>query len=327
MIKKALKKTKNVIDPVGRINPVLSSLQSEIHVSKTYLDERIEDMMILASQNLIRENNKIEKITNLSEVEFKVFSQWGQDGIIQYLIDKLEIPNKIFVEFGVQDYKESTTRFLLMNNNWSGLLIDGSVDNINNIKNQSIYWKYDLNAVYSFITKDNINSTLSENIDVEDIGLLVIDIDGNDYWIWEAISVIKPRIVFCEFNSLYGPSAEITVPYKDDFYRTNEHYSNLYFGASLAALCRLGDEKGYDFVGCNSAGNDAVFIRKEANKGLFKSKTAEEGYVASKFRESRDENGSLTYLSGMERLNLIKDMEVVNLKDNTQQKIKDIIKL
>ena len=102
-------------------------------------------------------NNQKENIASLDEVEFQVFSQRGEDGVIQYIINKIEIPNKVFVEFGVETYTESNTRFLLMNNNWSGLIIDGSKKNINFIKRDFIYWKYDITALESFITKDNIN--------------------------------------------------------------------------------------------------------------------------------------------------------------------------
>ena len=76
-----------------------------------------------------RQNNILDS-KDLNDYEFKVSSQWGEDGIIQHLINKIEIKNKVFFEFGVENYTESNTRFLLHNNNWKGLVIDGSVENI-----------------------------------------------------------------------------------------------------------------------------------------------------------------------------------------------------
>src|SRR6478609_538478 len=105
------------------------------------------------------------------------FFQRGEDGIIQYIISQIEIPNKIFIEFGVENYVESNTRFLLMNNDWSGLVIDGSKQHIRFIKENFIYWKYDLTACHSFITKENINQLISGYTNCEDIGLLSIDVD------------------------------------------------------------------------------------------------------------------------------------------------------
>ena len=92
----------------------------------------------------------------LSKKEFRVYSQWGDDGIIQYLIQVLNLKSDSFIEFGVSDFYESNTHFLMVNNNWRGFVIDGSVDNVNKIKNSPIYWRYDLQAISSFVTADNM---------------------------------------------------------------------------------------------------------------------------------------------------------------------------
>src|ERR1700744_5508213 len=68
-------------------------------------------------------NSNRQEVSSINEVEFQVFSQFGDDGIIQWLISKIDIPNKTFIEFGVENYIESNTRFLLINNKWKGLVI------------------------------------------------------------------------------------------------------------------------------------------------------------------------------------------------------------
>lgn len=280
-----------------------------------------ERQLILNAQNLIAANkNKI--IDSLSEVEFKVFSQNGEDGIIQWLIHNTEIENKVFVEFGVQNYVESNTRFLLMNNNWSGLIIDGSEENINYVKSCEYYWKYDLQAISKFITKDNINDAIESAGIKGDIGLLSIDIDGNDYWILESIRCISPRILICEFNSLFGADEAITVPYDECFVRTQKHYSNLYYGVSLSALRDWAKINGFFFVGCNTAGNNAFFVRKDCIDEKIIPARAE--YVNSKFSESRDVNGRLNYVRGKERIEVIKDMDVFDIRINRIEKIRDL---
>lgn len=110
-------------------------------------------------------NSKEQNIKSIQDVEFQVFSQWGDDGIIQYLVSKISIPNKVFIEFGVENYTESNTRFLLVNNNWSGLVIDGSKENIDYIKNDKISWAHDLHAFHAFITKANINELINKFIE------------------------------------------------------------------------------------------------------------------------------------------------------------------
>ncbi len=282
---------------------------------------------LLANGKLLSHiNSQKQTVNSLEDVEFQVFSQRGEDGIIQYIINKIEIPNRIFVEFGVENYTESNTRFLLMNNNWSGLIIDGSKSNIDYVKNDFIYWKYDVTAVESFITRENINSIIQNYTDIKDIGLLSVDIDGNDYWIWEAIDVIQPRIVVCEYNSSFGPDKKLSVPYKPDFDRTSAHYSNLYFGASLAAFCHLAEKKGYDFIGTAGAGVNAFFVRKDLS-GPFKTYSSSQNYRESANRDSKGKDGELTFLRHNKRLEVIKNLPMIDVQTGNSALIKDIFKL
>jgi hypothetical protein len=284
----------------------------------------IRDNRLLLAKILIHQNQQKTNCKNLSDYEFKVFSQCGEDGILQHLISVINIENETFIEFGVQNYIESNTRFLLINNNWRGLVFDGSSKNINYIKNDQIYWQFSLIAEHLFIDKNNINERIKKNNLSGDVGLLSIDIDGNDYWIWDAISVIQPRIIVCEYNSLFGYKAPITVPYRPDFNRTEAHYSNLYFGASISALTILAKEKGYSLVASNSEGSNIFFVRNDLMKNL-KELSPKEAYVRSKFRESRDPDGQMTFLSFKDRLELIKEKKVVNIVDSKVYTISEII--
>jgi hypothetical protein len=263
---------------------------------------------------------------NIRDSEFQIFSQFGDDGIIQYLIKETHPLVEKFIEFGVQNYTEANTRFLLMNNNWSGLIIDGDPENMEVVRRSPDFWRYDLQAVAQFITCDNINVLFENAGFTGEIGLLSVDIDGNDYWVWDAIHVVNPVIVIVEYNSIFGSEHAITIPYDPTFYRTKAHYSNLYWGASLKALCLLAEKKGYSFVGCNSAGNNAYFVRKD-RVGKIPVKTVAQGYVESKFRESRDEAGNLSYLRGKQRLEAMKDMQVFNIENNKQVFIKDLLNI
>ena len=283
-----------------------------------------ETSIMLTAQLHIDRLKRLNDISRFDEVEFKAFSQWGEDGIIQYLINRVPIENTSFVEFGVENYIEANTRFLLINNNWKGLVLDGSQSHIDYIRKDKIYWRHDLTAECRFITRENINDIFDECGFRGDIGLLSIDIDGNDYWVWENIDAIRPRIVICEYNSVFGSTRPVTIPYDANFVRTDAHYSNLYFGASLPALCLLANKKGYDFVGSNSTGSNAFFVRNDLAHDL-RCLSAADGYVESRVRESRGESGELTYLSGVERLQLIRDMPVHDLERNETVRLRDIM--
>lgn len=274
-----------------------------------------EAILHLTAKLNIEKNKNIGCIKNLEEVEFKVYSQWGEDGIIQHLIHNIEIPNKTFIEFGVQDYQESNTRFLLMNNNWDGLVIEMNRQDVEKIKKDEIFYKYNLMLENSFITKDNINDIFKKHNITGDIGLLSIDIDGNDYWVWKEIDVISPRIIICEYNNIFPKDIAYTIPYTEKFYRTDAHYSNLYYGANLKALHQLASEKGYEFVGTNSVRTNAFFVRKDLLGEKVFAANLEEYNVESKIRESRDITGKLNYLSGSSRLKEIKGMVLYNIEN------------
>jgi hypothetical protein len=258
----------------------------------------------------------------INDYEFKIFSQFGDDGIIQYLIKNVEIRNNIFIEFGVENYMESNTRFLMMHNNWSGFVMDGSKEAMDSLKKRSWYWKYDLTQKAVFINKENINGLL-ENTGFSDIGILHIDIDGNDYHILNTIELSKlnPSIIIMEYNSVFGKDRAITVPYDKDFIRTKYHYSNLYYGASLPALKYLANKKGYSLIACNNAGNNSYFVRKDLLNEKIMELPVEIVFRESKLRESRDENYVLSFLSSKERLKKLEGLEVINVITEEKEKL------
>jgi hypothetical protein len=251
------------------------------------------------------------------DAEFRVFSQWGEDGIIQALVDAIKPARRIFVEFGVQDYRESNTRFLLIHNNWSGLVIDGGQSNIEFIRNDPIYWQYNLKAECRFITRENINEILLRSGISGDIGLLSIDIDGNDYWVWQATTAIRPAIVVTEYNARFGPDRALSTPYAPDFVRSNAHYSGIYYGASLKAMNLLAEQRGYSLVGCNSAGNNAFFVRKDLMVPPLSEKTVADAFVPSNFREARSRDGNLSFLTADEEKELLASMDLVDISERT----------
>ena len=283
------------------------------------INERIDELKI--NQGLILSAfNETRNSTNLADYEFKVFSQWGEDGIIQYLSKTIEIKHKTFIEFGVESFMEANCRFLLMKDNWSGYVIDASSSNISILKNSYFYWKYQIDAVDAFVTKDNINGLLAKSLFDEDVGILSIDIDGNDYFILEAINTVRPRILICEYNAVFG-ARKISVPYEADFFRTTRHYSNLYWGASLSAITFLAKRKGYSLVGTNSSGCNAFFVRDDLLNEKVKVLTAEQAFLPSTIRQSRDRQGILSYLGGNDRLEAIRGLRVINVETKAVEEL------
>ena len=262
---------------------------------------------------------------DIREAEFHVYSQFGEDGIIQYLLGKVGDVEPRFVEFGVEDYRQANTRFLLEKDGWSGLILDAGTAHERFAGHPRYRWRHPVQTVTAFITKENINHLIAEGGVTGPIGLLSVDIDGNDYWVWEAIDVVVPAIVVVEYNSVFGPDAAITVPYDPAFFRGDAHTSRLYFGASLPALCHLAERKGYVCVGSNSAGNNAFFVRREL-AGSLRALSATEAYVRSRFREGFGAGGAYDFRDPhTDGLRAIGDLPVIDVRTGSTVRVSDAV--
>ena len=273
--------------------------------------EKKEKDILLNAKLII--NNRNFKSKNINDYEFSIFSQWGEDGILNYLIENLDIQSKNFIEFGVENYLESNTRFILQNNNWSGLILDNNKKNIKEIKKHYYFWKHDLKAQHAHITIKNIDKLINKNNFENNIGILSIDVDGNDYWIWKNIKTINPAIVVIEYNSRFGKNKSVTIPYDENFDRQKAHSSMIYYGASLKALCKIAETKNMKLVGTNIAGNNAFFVKKDLLNDQIKELSLQDCFRVGKFRESRNEEGKLAFKNPEEEQKILKDLELIEV--------------
>lgn len=225
--------------------------------------------------------NHLENPLYLERFGYKVYSQNDEDGILEEIFNRIGTTNRLFIEFGVQSGLENNTHYLL-HKGWSGLWIEGDSryykEAILNFKR--VISEGRLEIVNKFITKDNINTiikqaALYEKSKIQDesavpfpgvnIDLLSIDIDGNDYWVWDAINCIKPRVIVIEYNVKFPPHFEWIMEY-DESHWWNQNDN---MGASLKALELLGTQKGYQLVGTNLTGSNAFFVRKDLTDDKF----------------------------------------------------------
>jgi len=221
--------------------------------------------------------------------EFNVFSQNGEDGLILYIFSQIGVSSKRYVEFGIGDGSQCNTLNLTKNFGWGGLLMESNAEFVRKAtKLQKNLRGANGNRVIvkrAMVTKENINLLITENIERLDIDLLSIDIDGMDYWVWEAIECITPRLVIVEYNSSFGNEQGVTVPYTPEFNAYRVDSSGWYHGASLVALTKLGKTKGYELIGCDSFGVNAFFVKKELVKGELQVQTPKEAFYSQPKRD------------------------------------------
>lgn len=304
------------------MNALATKVRDEV-IRLLRLDRRIDEIkinqgLILAQLNLSRQ------AVTLGDCEFKVFSQWGEDGIIQYLVHHLAIRNRTFIEFGVEDFHESNCRFLMMKDRWRGFVIDGSEANITRLRSAYFYWQHPLECLASFITRENVAELLECSGFDKEVGILSVDIDGVDYHVLEALAAWKPSILIVEYNDVFGFERPVSVPYEADFVRRRKHWSNQYWGANLPAFEHLARQRGYALVGVNGVGSNAFFVRRELLNDAVCEVPMGQCRRPATYRDSRDAEGRLSFLSGAARSAPIADLPLVDVRTNELLKVGDL---
>jgi hypothetical protein len=288
-------------------------------------DRRLDEIKINQGR-ILAELQRDRRSDRLADYEFKVFSQWGEDGILQHLTTHLAIANRTFIEFGVEDFFESNCRYLLMKDQWSGFVIDGSPANIARLRRSYFYWMYPLESLASFITRDNVGALLEQSGFGTEPGILSVDVDGVDYHLVEALGHMRPSIMIVEYNGLFGHERCVTVPYDPAFQRTRAHPSNLYLGASLPAFVRLLNTRGYALVGVNGMGSNAFFVRRELLNDRVRETDIRTCPVGPVFREARDDRGELTLRSAHASRDRIAELPLLDIESGKTIRVADLFR-
>ena len=203
-------------------------------------------------------------LPSFEDTEFRAFSQNGEDGILLYVFSLLGMGERRCVEICAGDGIECNTANLIVNHGWNGLLFDGDIRLVD--RGRACYSRLPDTSplpprfVHAWITRENINDLIRVNGFEGQVDLLSLDLDGVDYWIWEAIDVIRPRVVIAEVQCIWGADRAVTVPYSDAFKTPPIDRFLIYSGASLPAFVKLAKKKGYRLAGVQRLGFNAVFV-------------------------------------------------------------------
>jgi hypothetical protein len=281
-------------------------------------------LSIAMLQNLETTYKNLDHI-NVRSLEFQVFSQFGEDGILNFLCEKLKISKPRVLEIGVEDFQECNSRFLAYSRNASIVAVDKYPLHEKFLSESNLRWKNTIEAWTCDVNPDNINEIYHRAEDlIGTIDIFSLDIDGVDFWVLKNLEVLNAKILVLEFNALFGSNKSVSVPYEDNFDRTSKHFSNKYYGCSLTALIGEAGRKNYQFIGTNRACNNAFFIKKNLlDQNVFELEKLN-NYVDLTFRESRNMDGSLTYFSSTYELQILSEMYLIETNSNKLIKIKDL---
>ena len=213
------------------------------------------------------------RFAGLNEFEARTSSQNGEDGIIAEIARRLDVRDGFFVEFGVQDGSVCNTA-LLAANGWSGVYIEAD-DAFATHLTERYAGSARVKVVHAFVTAENIASIFESAGVPREFDVLSIDIDGNDYWVWRALSDFAPRIVVVEYNAEHPPPERWVMRYNP----SHRWDKTTYYGASLASFSALAERMHYALVGTEKTGVNAFFVREDLlNRSGFRARTASDGY-------------------------------------------------
>ncbi len=206
-------------------------------------------------------------IDALRRSELRVHSQNGEDGVIAHLVDRIGVASGEVVEFGVGDGSECCAANLVLAFGWSALLLEArKADAMTAASFFEAKAPGRVTVHNTFVEPDTIDGLLAGRVAAE-FDVLSVDIDGNDYWVFDALGAVRPRVIVVEYNASFGPDRSVTIPYTPGFDRYRVHPSGYYHGASITALARLGERKGYILAGGDSRGVNAFLVDARLAEG------------------------------------------------------------
>jgi hypothetical protein len=237
--------------------------------------EAVAQKVLMQQYRLLAARGK-EQLPSFDDVGFRSFSEFEEDGILLYLFSLLRPANRVCVEICAGNGRQCMTTNLIVNHGWWGYLFDGSERNVLEgrrfFSNNKDTFLHPPSFNHAWITAENVNEQLTLAGVSGAVDLLSLDIDGMDYWVWNAINVIEPTVVVCETHNVIPAGRALTVPYDPAFVGSSEHYR----GASLEAMCQLGKQKGYRLVGVHRFGFNAFFVKNGVGDDFFPGVAARE---------------------------------------------------
>lgn len=210
----------------------------------------------------------LDNSTTFCKKKLNIFTVHDEDGILLNIFAKINDSNKVFVDIGSNDCINSNCANLAFHHGWSGVFIDAKLEILQ--RGKYIYKKYfkqnanRFSFVHSIVTVKNIDEVLKTQLSVSEVDLLSIDLDGNDYFIWQAITAINPRVVITEVQVEKG-NKDFIPEYTNAF---ELYEDNLPKGASPLSMVKLAATKGYCLVAVNNGGYNLFFVRKDCMKNL-----------------------------------------------------------
>lgn len=275
-----------------------------------------ENKYLLGVATIKSQRSCYPNLSDIRQAEVRVFSQNGEDGILDFIFERLRLIKPNILEIGVGDFSECNSKFANFFRG-SGVYLVDSNQGLDQINNRYRSRKINSRFFFEIIWIDAANAKEVFNrakAKLDTIDVLSIDIDGNDFWVLQQIPLDELQVIVVEYNPSLSDTKPITVAYDANFDRTTKHYSWKYYGATLEAFQNFLQGKGFHLIGATSQGTNAFFIKSDF-ESLFRDviKSASE-YKNLDSREARSRDGTLSYIDIHNEREMLKTLPYVEVE-------------
>lgn len=223
--------------------------------------ERIESQVAAVVRTTMMRDPPADAVADIDRRRFAYFSQHDEDGLLYALFGYVGVTNKWFVEIGCGG-NGGNSGFLARECGWTGLMVDANKRAVKKVA--ALFDHRSVRFATVTVSSKNVASLFAQYNVPPEPDLVSVDIDSTDYWVFDALTAnYRPRVVVAEYNSIFGPSAAVTIPDAEAFERARSGLEHYYFGASLSALTRLANTRGYRLVLTDPTGTNAIFVRND----------------------------------------------------------------
>jgi hypothetical protein len=253
-----------VFAEILRVKEILTGIRSAVQLTQLQRDAGIAHGRRLLD-TLLSDARYADPL-RLERFGYKVYSQHEEDGILAEIFRRIGVTNQTFFEFGVEDGQECNTH-LLLQSGWRGAWVEGNSQHVRSIREsfRIAIASGHLRVTETLVTRERINEIVRDLSLPEEIDLVSIDVDSNDYWLFKELMATKPRVAVIEYNAKFPPPLKRVIPYQKDRVWNGSDY----YGCSLQSLAELAETKGYTLVGCNITGTNAFLVRSDLCRDRF----------------------------------------------------------
>ena len=249
--------TRRVEKRLARLDGLLTDIEKQQRVARRERRRGFEKLDALLRRDYLAEILADDLPAQIGGRRFNLLSQNEEDGMILALLKAVGVKTRTFVELG-SGMSGGNSGMLADELGWRGIMVELNPSRVEKCR-ERFGRGGRVQCLCAEISPDNVNQLIESHDLAGEVDFFSLDIDSFDYWVLEAMTACQPRVMVLEYNANYGAEAAVTVPLSAPLADGPKGYH----GASLAAMTKLAERKGYRLLACDRSGTNAFYLRND----------------------------------------------------------------